>query len=149
MPGLGSLRDLDMASLRRHRSLLSDVVARRAEHVVSENSRVLATVTALELGDLDALGRLFAESHASLKNLYEVSSPALDAMVEIAGKVRGVVASRMTGAGFGGCTVSLALADAVPALRAAVAREYNARTGLDGSVYPVAIVDGAGRLAIA
>jgi galactokinase len=146
MPGLGSLRDLDMPSLRRHRALLPGVVGRRAEHVVCENARVLSTVAAMESGDLDQLGRLFAESHESLRDLYEVSLPALDAMVEVARAVPGVVASRMTGAGFGGCTVNLVLADAVPALQAAVSRDYDRRTGLRGRVYPVAAVDGAGPL---
>jgi galactokinase len=146
MPGLCSLRDLDMAYLRRHRDLLPDAAARRAEHVVGENERVLATVSALEAGDLDQLGRLFAESHASLRDLYEVSAPALDTMVEVARAIPGVVASRMTGAGFGGCTVNLVLADAVPALKAAVSREYDRRTGLRGRVYSVATVDGAGPL---
>ncbi len=144
MPGLCSLRDLDMPSLRRHRAMLPEAAARRAEHVVTENGRVLATVEALEAGDLDQLCRLFAESHASLRDLYEVSSPALDTMVEVAGAVPGVVASRMTGAGLGGCTVNLVLADAVPTLQAAVSREYDRRTGLRGRVYPVAIVEGAG-----
>jgi galactokinase len=146
MPGLCSLRDLDAASLARNRGRLPDNVARRAEHVVSENARVLATSAALESGDLDELCRLFAESHASLRDRYEVSSPSLDTMVEVAQAIPGVVASRMTGAGFGGCTVNLVLADAVPALKAAVSREYDRRTGLKGRVYPVAIVDGAGPL---
>ncbi|MGD0248876.1 MAG: galactokinase [Candidatus Limnocylindrales bacterium] len=144
MPGLCSIRDLNAATLRRHRGLLPENVARRAEHVVSENARVLATVTALEAGDLDQLARLFAESHASLRDLYEVGSPALDTMVEVAREIPGVVAARMTGAGFGGCTVNLVLADAVPALQAAVGREYDSRTGLKGRAYPVTIVDGAG-----
>jgi galactokinase len=147
MPGLCSLRDLDAAALRRHRAILPDAGARRAEHVVAENQRVLDTVAAMETEDLDELGRLFAESHDSLRDLYEVSSPALDAMVEVARGVPGVVASRMTGAGFGGCTVNLVLTDAVPALKAAVSRDYDRRTGLRGRVYPVSIVDGAGPLA--
>jgi galactokinase len=146
MPGLSSMRDLDAGSLRRHRGRLPENVARRAEHVVSENARVVATAAALEAGDLDELGRLFAESHASLRDSYEVSSPALDAMVEVASAIPGVVASRMTGPGPGGCIVNLVLADAVPALQAAVDREYTRRTGLNGHIYPVAVVDGAGRL---
>ena len=146
MPGLCSLRDLDAASLRRHRALLPENVAARAEHVVSENARVLATAAALEAGDLDELGRLFAASHASLRDHFEVSSPALDTMVDVARAIPGVVAARMTGAGLGGCTVNLVLADAVPALQAAVSREYDRMTGLRGRVYPVAIVDGAGPL---
>jgi galactokinase len=140
------MRDLDAGALRRHRALLPENVARRAEHVVSENARVVATAAALEAGDLDELGRLFAESHASLRDRYEVSSPALDAMVEVASAIPGVVASRMTGPGPGGCTVNLVLADAVPALQAAVDRAYARRTGLHGRVYPVDVVDGAGRL---
>jgi galactokinase len=147
MPGLYSLRDLSAASLRRHRHLLPENLARRAEHVVSENARVAATAAALEAGDLDELGRLFAESHASLRDSYEVSSAALDEMVEVARAIPGVVAARMTGPGLGGCTVNLVLADAVPALQAAVGREYDRRTGLRGRAYPVAVVDGAGRVA--
>ena len=146
MPGLSSMRDLDAGSLRRHRGRLPENVARRAEHVVSENARVIATAAALEAGDLDELGRLFAESHASLRDRYEVSSPALDAMVDVASAIPGVVASRMTGPGPGGCTVNLVLADAVPALQSAVDREYVRRTGLNGHIYPVTVVDGAGRL---
>jgi galactokinase len=145
--GLCSLRDLDAASLRRHRALLPENIARRAEHVVSENARVMATTAAMEAGDLSELGRLFDESHASLRERYEVGSPALDVMVEVARAIPGVVAARLTGSGSGGCTVNLVLADAVPALQAAVSREYDRRTGLRGRVYPVAIVDGAGPLA--
>jgi len=148
MPGLCSMRDLDAGSLRRYRALLPENVARRAEHVVSENARVMATTAALEAGDLGELGRLFDESHASLRDRYEVGSPALDVMVEVARAIPGVVAARMTGSGSGGCTVNLVLADAVPALQAAVSREYDRRTGLRGRVYPVAVVDGAGSVAI-
>ena len=148
MPGLCSLRDLDAASLRRYRSILPENLARRAEHVVSENARVLATAAAMEAGDLSELGRLFDESHASLRDRYEVGSPALDVMVDVARTIPGVVAARMPGCGPGGCTVNLVLADAVPALQAAVGREYDRRTGLRGRVYPVAVVDGAGPLAM-
>jgi galactokinase len=146
LPSLASLRDLDAATLRRNRHLLPRTIARRAEHVVGENARVLATVAALEAGDLDALGHVFAESHKSLRLLYEVSSPELDAMVEIAAGVRGVVGTRMTGAGFGGCTVSLVRDEAVPALTAAIMREYPRRTGLEPRVYAVATAAGAGRV---
>ena len=149
MPGLCSMRDLDAASLRRHRAVLTERLARRVEHVISENGRVVATAAALEAGNLDDLGRIFAESHASHRDRYEVSTPALDAMVEVAAAIPGVVAARMTGAGLGSCTVNLVLADAVPALEAAVGREYTRRTGLAGHVYPVAIVDGAGPVNLA
>jgi galactokinase len=144
IPGLCSMRDLDAAALRRHRAVLPDRTARRVEHVISENARVAATAAALEAGDLDDLGRIFAESHASLRDRYEISTPALDAMVEVAAAIPGVVAARMSGDGLGSCTVNLVLADAIPALEAAVSREYGRRTGLTGQVYPVAIVNGAG-----
>jgi galactokinase len=149
IPGLCSMRDLDAASLRRHGALLPEKTARRAEHVISENGRVVTTAAALEAGDLDELGRIFAESHASLRDRYEVSSPALDAMVEVASAIPGVVAARIAGAGLGSCTVNLVLADAVPALEAAVSREYGRRTGHTGHVYPVAIVNGAGPINLA
>jgi galactokinase len=144
VPSVASLRDLDSATLRKHRHLLSDTIARRAEHVVAENERVAAAVAALGAGDFDEIGRIFAASHESLRTLFEVSSPALDAMVEIALTVPGVVAARMTGTGFGGCTVNLVRDAAVPALQRVVANEYPRRTGLTPRVYPVAVVAGAG-----
>jgi galactokinase len=143
-PGVKALRDVDEAMLERNRSRLPEIVAMRCEHVVREDVRVMETVAALAIGDFDALGRLFAASHESLRDLYEVSSPELDAMVEIAVAVPGVVASRMTGAGFGGCTVSLVKHGAEEALRDAVLVQYQPRTGLTPRVYIVAAVDGAG-----
>jgi len=145
-PGVKSLRDVDGAMLARNFDRLQEIVGRRCEHIVRENERVLATVAALRDGDLDALGRLFAASHASLRNLFEVSSAELDTMVEIAVAVPGVVASRMTGAGFGGCTVSLVERGAEQALRDRVLDEYPKRTGLTARVFPVAAVDGAGAI---
>lgn len=144
IPSVASLRDLDTDTLRKNRHLLSEAVARRAEHVVAENERVVAAAAALGSGDLHEVGRLFAASHESLRTLYEVSSPALDAMVEIARSVPGVVAARMTGPGFGGCTVNLVRYAAVPALERAVAAEYPRRTGLTPRVYSVSTVAGAG-----
>jgi galactokinase len=148
MPGLCSLRDLDDATLRRYRHLLPEVAAQRVEHVIAENARVLAAASAMDDGDLDSLGRLFEESHASLRDLYGVGSAELDVMIDVARAVPGVVAARMSGAGFGGSTVNLVLADAVPALEAAIRREYDGRTGLTGTAYPTALVNGAGPLAV-
>ena len=146
MPGLCSLRDLDAASLRRYRAILPESVAARAEYVVSENARVVAAAAALEAGDLDELGRLFAESHAALRDLYETSSPALDAMVDVVAGIPGVIGSRMMAAGSGVYTVNLVLSDAVPAVQAAAAREYGARTGLQGRAFQVDLVEGAGSI---
>ncbi len=143
-PGVGSLRDVDRAMLARHAALLDPVALRRAEHVVDETERVVATEEALLVGDLDHVGRLFAASQASLRDLFEVSSSELDAMVEIALGVPGVVASRMTGAGFGGCTVSLVRPAAVDELRARILAEYPVRTGRTPRVWVVRATDGAG-----
>jgi galactokinase len=94
-----------------------------------------------------AVGRLWAASHASLRDDFEVVSPELDALVEIASAVPGVAAARMTGAGFGGCTINLVERGAVRALRTAVEARYQARTGLVPRVYAVDAVDGAGIVA--
>jgi galactokinase len=144
MPGLPSLRDLDEAALRRNRRLLPEPLARRAEHVVAENARVLATATALETGDLDALGRHFADAHRSARTRYEIGSPALDAMVDIVRGVRGVVAARMMGSDGGDCTLNLVLDEAVPGAITGIEQTFTARTGLAAQAYPVAVVDGAG-----
>jgi galactokinase len=143
-PRVRSLRDVTPDLLAAQRDRLDPVVARRAEHVIAENLRVLDVVAAFEVGDLEAVGVAFAASHASLRDLYEVSSVELDALVEIAATVDGVVGSRMTGAGFGGCTVNLVRASAMGPLRRAIDREYHPRSGRSAMIFPVAAADGAG-----
>ena len=145
-PAVRSLRDVTTGMLSDAADRLDPVALRRARHVVAENARVEATVAALAAADLVAVGRLFAQSHASLRDLFEVSSPELDTMVEIASRVPGVIAARMTGAGFGGCTVNLIRPGAFEALRAAVETEYPSRTGLRPMVLPVRAAAGAGRM---
>lgn len=146
-PAIHSLRDVSPEALAAAAGRLDPVAYRRAEHIVNENARVSATVEALAAGDLAAVGRLFAASHASLRDLFEVSSVELDAMVGIASGVPGVIAARMTGAGFGGCTVNLVRPEAIAALRVAVETDYPARTGLTPMVLPVRATAGAGRMA--
>ncbi len=146
-PGVTALRDVTPSMLDRVRDRLDPVAARRAEHIVAENQRVLDAVAAFEAGDLDTVGRLFYASHASLRDLYEVSSPELDALVDIARATPGVIGARLTGAGFGGCTINLVRRDAVDTLREAVLRDYPARTGLVPRVFPVEASAGARRLA--
>jgi galactokinase len=145
-PSIRTLRDVSPALLEASRTTLDPVIARRAEHVIAENMRVLATLAAFEIGDLAEVREAFAASHASLRDLFDVSSPELDALVEIAAAVPGVVAARMTGAGFGGCTVNLVHADAVARLANAVNATYPARTGLAPMVMTVAPASGAGQL---
>jgi galactokinase len=139
-----ALRDATVAMLDAAVADLGDITYRRCRHIVEENERTLAAVDALEMGDLMTLGELFAASHASLRDLYEVSSAELDAAVALAVATPGVVAARMTGAGFGGCTVNLVERDAVDRLRAAIDRDYAARTGLVAQVHEVRAADGAG-----
>ena len=145
-PSITALRDVTLALLEAGRDRLSDSEYRRARHVVSEDQRVLETVAALSAGDLDAVGEAFAASHRSLRDDFEVSSPPLDALVGIATAVDGVIGSRLTGAGFGGCTINLVHDGAAPALRAAVQRDYPSATGLTPHVYEVRAADGARRL---
>jgi galactokinase len=145
-PAVGSLRDVTPFHLSAAKTRMDPVAYRRAEHVVTENQRVAEVVTALEEGELTQVGVAFAASHASLRDRFEVVSPELDAMVEIALSVPGVVAARMTGAGFGGCTINLVRPEAVDALRHAVERDYPARTGLRPLAFPVQATAGAGRL---
>ena len=146
-PSIRSLRDVTPDVLAAARPRLDPVAYARAEHIVTENTRVGQTVAALEAGDLADVGRLFAASHASLRDRFEVSSPNLDAMVEIALGVPGVIAARMTGAGFGGCTVNLVRPAAIGALRRAVETRYPTRTGLTPMILPVRATNGAGRAA--
>jgi galactokinase len=143
-PGVRSLRDVDVSMLGEAEHDLDPSTVRRCEHVIGENARVLDSIEALAAGDLATVGRLWLESHVSLRDLFEVSSRELDALVEIATGVPGVFGARMTGAGFGGCIVALAELDAVEPLAAAIRRDYPARTGLQPRVWAVAAVGGAG-----
>ena len=134
-PAIKALRDVTIAQLHSHRADLADLIFRRCAHVISENERVLRCVNALRTGDLTAVGRCMAESHASLKYDYEVSCSELDVMVEIATRREGVIGSRMTGGGFGGCTISLVETAAVEEFKRNVAKEYKAATQIDADIY--------------
>jgi galactokinase len=143
-PAIHSLRDVTPAMLPTVRDRVDAVTYRRCRHIVTENVRVEETVRALADGDLATVGRAWAASHDSLRDDYDVVSPELDALVEIARAVPGVAAARMTGAGFGGCTINLVERDAVNDLRERVLVEYPARTGLTPRVHAVDAVAGAG-----
>jgi galactokinase len=133
--------------LDRFADQLDPVVLRRATHVVTENRRVLDTVSALETGQLDRLRDLWAESHRSLRERYEVTSPELDALVDAAMSSPGVLGTRMTGAGFGGCTVVLVRREDVEHLRERVTRDYRGRFGREPGIYAVEPTIGAGEVA--
>jgi galactokinase len=146
LPRVDSLRDVRLDEFERWKGELPETVGRRCEHVILENERVRAVVGALRSGALKEIGPLFAESHASLRDLYEVSSPELDTLVEAASGIDGVVAARLTGAGFGGCTLNLVETAAVDAFRHTVTSRYVQRTGRRLTTYAVEIANGAGLL---
>ena len=146
-PGVTALRDVTPEMLESARPHMDAIAAARAEHIVHENARVLAAVTAFEAGDLATVGRLFYASHESMRDLFGISSPELDTLVELAAFVPGVIGARLTGAGFGGCTINLVRRSAVPELREVILREYPARTGLTPRVFEVDASPGARRLA--
>ena len=123
-----------------------DVLARRARHATSENQRVLDSVAALQAGELAAFGALMNASHDSLRDDYEVSCRELDLLVDLARSVPGVLGSRMTGAGFGGCTVSIVASAAVAELRALLEDAYVAATGLNPELLVVRPGDGVKRI---
>jgi galactokinase len=135
LPGITALRDVSADALAANRDVLDEVQYKRAAHVVHENARTLAAAEALARGDAVRMGALMHASHESLRDLYEVSSPELDALVEIAWHTPGVVGARMTGAGFGGAAVALVRANAVPRLEEMVAQSYPARTGREARLY--------------
>lgn len=142
LPEARSLRDISAAQFVEYKAQLSEKVRKRCRHVIYENERVLRGVAALRAGDLDAFGWLMNESHSSLRNDYEVSCPELDIMVKAAWKVDGVYGSRMTGAGFGGCTVSLVAEEAIEDFQIQVAAAYEEATGIVPQIYVCRAEDG-------
>lgn len=142
-PGLKLLGELSKEQFDASAHLIQDpVVLKRARHVVEEIDRVLQSVEALKANNLTRFGELMTGSGVSLRELYEVTCKELDVMVEEALKVEGVLGARMTGAGFGGCTVSLVRDDKVDAFIAQVGAAYKERTGLTGEFYVADIGDG-------
>ncbi|MBE3124238.1 MAG: galactokinase [Acidobacteria bacterium] len=141
-PSVRSLRDATLDLLGEHRAEFDPVVYRRCDYVVRENIRVGDASAALVRNDFAVLGGLMNLSHAGLRDDYEVSSVELDALVEAARRVPGVLGARMMGAGFGGCTISLVEADAVPEFEARVARDYEAAIGRAPKIHVVRIEAG-------
>ena len=135
LPGLRQLRDVSVADFERLKPQLPMRAAKRAEHVVSEIERVRQAVPALEAGDGQRFGELMAESHQSLRDLFEVSTPELDTLVEIASGLPGCLGARLTGAGFGGCTVNLVETEKAEAFMARLDESYSQATGKKAQIY--------------
>lgn len=130
-----ALRDVDMQLFEAHADEMSPLVRRRCRHVIAENLRVLKAADLLKAGDIKRFGDLMTASHRSLRDDFEVSCPELDLLVKLANTTDGVLGSRMTGAGFGGCTVSLVHTDAVGELEKRLIGEYVPRFSLTPSVF--------------
>jgi galactokinase len=125
---------------------LESTVLRRARHVVSENERVEQAATALISGDLCAFGTLMEHSHQSLRDDYGVSCVELDTMVELARKAEGVCGARMTGGGFGGCTINLVRTDQVERFKQVVTQGYQQATGLSPQIFVSVAAEGGGQV---
>lgn len=146
-PGLPSLGALTPEEFDALADAVPDPVCRaRAKHAVYENARTVAALAALERGDLADFGRLMNESHVSLRDDYAVSCPEVDALAEIAWACPGVLGGRITGGGFGGCTVNIVSDDAAEEFSARIKAEYARATGLEAEIYAVAAGDGAREL---
>lgn len=135
LPQIRALRDVTREDLDRYSGELTDTVLKRCRHVVTENERVTKAAICLRNHDALGFGHLMAESHRSLRDDYEVSCAELDLMVGIAGRAEGVLGSRMTGGGFGGCTINLVRSENVPKFRDLISSEYQNKTGRRPEIY--------------
>lgn len=145
--GINNLGDLTEEQFEQYKSAIKDEIrVKRAKHAVYENQRTIKAVEALKKNDVELFGRLMNESHISLQYDYEVTGVELDTLVEEAWKVDGVIGSRMTGAGFGGCTVSIVKDDAIAAFIEQVGKAYKEKIGYAADFYVVEIGDGPSKL---
>ena len=146
LPGIRALRDVSPADFLRYSAGSGAAAGPPRPPRGHEDARVLEAIRGLRAGQLPEFGALMDEFHESLRFDYEVSSRELDVLVGAARTVEGCLGARLTGAGFGGCTVSLVREDAVPEFERYVAREYQAQTGRDAAIYACTAEDGAGIL---
>jgi galactokinase len=145
-PAIRALRDVPVELLNEHISDLPPTIAKRCSHVIHENQRTLETARALTAGDLDEVEKLMRASHDSLRDLYEVSCRELDVMVESAEGLPGFCGGRMTGGGFGGCTVNLVRQEHAANFAREIAERYQQKTGINPRTYLCTAEDGAGEL---
>jgi galactokinase len=143
LPGIRALRDVTPHQLEEHREILNDTIYRRCRHVITENDRVSKFASALQSSELHSLGDLMAESQRSLRDDYEVSCPELDLLVQLAVHQEGVYAARMTGGGFGGCTVNLVDAAHADSFQQRVSEGYYSATGRRPDIYVCEPSEGA------
>jgi galactokinase len=146
LPNIRALRDVTIDDLEKYGSSLPETIYQRCRHVVTENARTLEAAIFFKEHKLSEAGRLMYESHRSLRDDYEVSCPELDELVDIASSVEGVFGARMTGGGFGGCTVSLIKKDAFDAFSEAIKSRYAKKFDNDPEIYVFHAADGASEI---
>ena len=142
-PGIKALRDVSADQLAAYAGEMPPVVYKRCQHVVEEDARVIEAVKCFRAGDLAQVGKLMHDSHRSLRDLYEVSSRELDLMVESSQGLPGFYGGRMTGGGFGGCTVNLVESEQAGIFARQIAERYQEKTGIDPAVYICSPANGA------
>lgn len=142
-----ALGDLTPEEFEAHKSLIKDEIQlQRAKHAVYENQRTIDAVTALKVGDIESFGKLMNQSHISLRDDYDVSCEEIDILVDLAWKIPGVLGSRITGGGFGGCTVSIVKDESIDTFIETIGKTYLEKVGHEAEFYTVDIGDGASRL---
>lgn len=142
-----ALGDLTPEEFEAHKSLIKDEIQlQRAKHAVYENQRTIDAVTALKVGDIESFGKLMNQSHISLRDDYDVSCEEIDILVDLAWKIPGVLGSRITGGGFGGCTVSIVKNESIDTFIEIIGKTYLEKVGHEAEFYTVDIGDGASRL---
>mgnify|MGYP000662551101 FL=1 len=142
-----SLGDLDMETFEKYKSVIGDPIKeQRAKHAVAENQRTIDAVSALKADNIELFGQLMNQSHISLRDDYEVSCEEIDILVDLAWNTSGVIGSRITGGGFGGCTVSIVKNDAIDTFIETIGTAYKEKVGHEAEFYTVEIGDGARRL---
>ena len=148
IPGVKSLRDVSFEQLERFGGGMPPVIFRRCRHVVTEIARTVDAASALRAQDVNRFGKLMGESHQSLRDDYEVSCREIDLLVELANQLPGVYGSRITGGGFGGCTVNFVRDDAVTHFEQSIKADYAAKAGLVPEIFVTAAAEGAGQISM-
>jgi len=146
LPGVTALRDVTLEQLRNCESYVPENVYKRCRHVITENSRVNIAEAALRRNRLEDLDQAMAESHRSLRDDFQVSCPELDWLVDLANHAKGIHGARMTGAGFGGCTINLVENNEVESFRKYVSEGYRKRTGLEPDIFVCSAADGVAQV---
>jgi galactokinase len=148
LPHLRALRDVSGNDFQQYEEHLPEPIRRRCRHVVTENARTLAAANALRKNDIEVMGELMFESHRSLKDDYEVSCRELDLLVEFAANIDGVIGARMTGGGFGGCTVNFVRKEVAEQFSHTISRKYKNTTDIAPTIYDVEPSEGAGEITL-